>query len=116
MKIPKEAQEHIDGLNKYKENKNLETCNLIHIYSTNKFGAGKKGQSIGFIDSKLFYVWCFDFDKMEKVKLENKDELNFNRDGEVDIIRIFVDGSTLVRFKKKVKIGFGQSLNFSNIK
>lgn len=112
QKIPKEAQEHIDFLTTYKVNEKLDTCNLVHMYDSGEFGALPNGDSQGFVDSKLFDVWCYDFDKKEKCKREGKDMLWLQGKIPVDQIRIFADGSTLVRFKYKIKIGWEQALNF----
>ena len=37
------------------------------------------------------------------------------RDVRVDIIRVFADGSTMVRFCRTVRIGFGESLFFTQL-
>lgn len=118
MKIPAEAREHIKVLDTYEINDDLETCNLVHLYDRGEYGALEEGNSQGFVDSKMFDVWIFDFEAKQKRKLEFHDELWFPKyDGAspVEKIRIFADGSTLVRFSRKMKVGWGQSLQFDEL-
>lgn len=116
-RIPKEARENIELLTKcYKEVEELETCDLVHIYDTKIYGATQHGGSYnGYVDARMFTVWCFNFKDRQKCKLENKDQLYLG-DIVVDIVRIFADGSTMIRFKGTAKIGFGQSLDFEPVK
>lgn len=85
----------VGELDTYKENKDLEIFNIIHMYPTkNESGDGK--------DSLLFNVVIFNADTGEKRYLDGKIALIFRT--APSITKIFIDGSTLIDFARLVKL------------
>lgn len=96
MKYPKEVQACVNVLNEYKENKDLKSFNIIHMYPK------KIAYPNGYWDSKFFKLIAYNEELMEFRSFGKHDGLDICDNVPVDIIRIFADGSTLVRFKKYV--------------
>lgn len=85
----------VSELDTYKENKDLEIFNILHMYPTKEeSGDGK--------DSLLFNVVIFNADTGEKRYLESKIALIFRT--APSITKIFIDGSTLIDFARLVKL------------
>ncbi len=88
----------IDFLDEYEENPKLEEFHILHMYPK------ENAYPDGYHDSKFFDLVIFNYNTMEKRTLKHHDGLIFTNDVYLDIARIFVDGSTLLRFKNKVKL------------
>ena len=100
-----EIKKCIDFLDEYEENPVLEEFYILHMYPK------ENAYPDGYHDSKFFDLVIFDYTTMEKRTFEHHDELTFTNNVDLDIARIFVDGSTLLRFKNKVKFsGIFQSI------
>jgi hypothetical protein len=111
-KIPKESQKHIDFLSKYKINNKLEWFNIIHLY-------GKElAFPNGYYDSRFFKLVGFNTKTMEKRIFEHRDGLHFRDYIPIKMVRIYADGSTLIRFRKFVSstILWSQDIEFDKIK
>ena len=106
-KIKETIQYHIDYLSRYTEVENMEKCDILHLYNTKKYWADNDW----FYDAMMFDLWAYNTKTKQKIYLWEKDEI-MPYDCGIQMIRIFVDGSTLVRFKELVKIWWGQSMNF----
>lgn len=109
---PKEIQDQIDVLSTYEQVDNLETCDLLHLYDS---GENCGENNSGYWDSRHFTLWAFNFNLKKKINLGRHDGINMRDGAVVGIIRIFADGSTLVRFAKSVKIGWGQDIDFRGL-
>lgn len=105
MKYPKEVQEYVDFLSSYKENDELKEFDIFHLYPK------EIAFPNGCYDSRFFDLVGFNTKKHEKKCLGSKDGVNFyscsNKD--IDVLRIFADGSTLVKFRTPHKVGRGNS-------
>ena len=108
MKYPTVVQARIDILNIYLEDQSLELFHIIHMYP------GKLAYPTGYVDSRYFTLWGFNTDKMLKKNLGIHDGLDLNNilnphlSPKVNIIRIFADGSTLIKFLTPVKVSTTQ--------
>jgi hypothetical protein len=108
MKYSKVVQEHIDVLKKYTENENLEAFQIFHLYP------GKTAYPNGHHDSRWFELIGYNYKIKEFKKLGKHDGLTFLC--QPDIVRIFADGSTIIRFAIAVKIYDGQDIIIDEIK
>jgi len=100
--MDKKTRERIDFLNTgYKEIKTLSEFHILHLYP----GKGTAYPN-GYIDAKSFTLWAFNTNRMEKINLGEHDSLDFERDISVNMVRIFADGSTLIKFNQPVKVFF----------
>lgn len=105
MKYPPEVKERVDFLAKYKTNENLDTCHIMHLYG--------KGLAFpeGFFDSRFFTLVIYNTEKMEKREIPDRDGIDIEtRKSRVKMVRIFADGSTLVKFDNIVNIYVHQSV------
>jgi hypothetical protein len=102
MTIPKEVQERIDFLNKYTENKELNRFCIIHMYPK------EIAYPNGYYDAKFADIVGFYYDNdlkiREKRHLRQCDALSFDENVHIEEIRIFADGSTLIKFKHPVTV------------
>ena len=102
--MPKEVIPYINVLDEYEEVDNLTSINLIHMYPLGL------AYPDGYWDSQFFKVIAFSYEnpiQKQKCDLGRHDGLKFEDGVEVDIARIFADGSTLLRFKHPVTIEGG---------
>lgn len=100
---PEEVQKFIDFLDEYKVGK-PDKFHIFHLYPR------RLAYPEGFYDSRFFDLHCFNTDILEKHVIEDRDGLIFNDGVRVDIVRIFADGSTLIRFKHPVRISIFQAV------
>lgn len=116
-KLPEKVQKHIAHLDNYVENEELNQFYILHLYPK------KLAYPNGFYDSKWInivgYNWISKDDKitnMEKRDLGSRyDGIKFTENVKVDIVRIFADGSTLIRFKSPVFVsGWFQEIEFDS--
>lgn len=89
-------EKQLARLDKYTLNEDLQSFNLLHIYPTKK-----QAFPNGYYDSMFFDLHLFNTSLKEKTVIKNRDGLDFfdcfNND--MDMVRVFVDGSFLMRFK-----------------
>ena len=109
-KIPSDVQEYIDVLKKYTENIELKSFHIIHMY------AGDLAFPDGYYDSRFFNLIGYNIKTMEFRNLGKHDGLHLFDDVKVNIVRIFADGSTLIKFSDAVEIGFTQEANIYKVK
>ena len=100
MKYPPEVQEKINVLNAYKENDELESFNIIHMYPK------KLAYPTGYYDARYFELIAFNTSTMEKKSWGTHDAVFFENGIIVDRSIIFADGSTLIKFKNFGQITF----------
>ena len=99
MKYPKAVQPYADVLTKYAENNELKLFHILHMYP------GKLAYKNGYYDSKFFELIGYNTETMEFKNLGRHDELSFrDQNIQTDFVRIFVDGSTMIRFLEAVEI------------
>lgn len=105
MEYPKEVQEYVDFLSSYKENDKLIEFDIFHLYPK------ELAFPNGYYDSRFFDLVGFNTKKHEKKRLGSRDGLDFyscsNKD--IYILRIFADGSTLVKFQTPHEVDYGTS-------
>ena len=107
MKYPKEVQEQIAVLDTYAEDNSLKSFHILHLYP--------KGLAYphGYHDSRVFELWAFNYNTMTKINLGKHDGMVFNRGIQIDIARIFADGSTFLRFLRPIEVEFrSQAIQF----
>ena len=99
MRIGKKAKAYLDETyGMYTENDKLELFDILHLHDTGKCAIAKND---GYHDSRHFEVIGYNLKLRQSRKLGRHDSLNFTGDtSPVDMIRIFLDGSTMVKFKK----------------
>lgn len=105
MEYPPEVQKRVDFLARYKINENLDTCHIIHLYA--------EGLAFpdGWCDSQFFTLVIYDTKKMEKREIVGCDGVNIEtKKTHAKMVRIFADGSTMVKFDNVVKVGISQSV------
>lgn len=97
----KEALEIItNALNKYKVVKELNSFNILHMYDTKRDCINDMN---GFYDSRYFRVWCFNTNTFEKCNMGIHDGIDIIDDNiNIHIIKIFLDGATLIKFREFV--------------
>ena len=106
---PNEVEGFIDFLDEYTENDTLETCHIMHLHP--------KGLAYpnGYYDSQFFELVIYNTETMQKRNVGKRDGLVFYDNAHIDIMRIFADGSTMVRFSHAVKIDGFQAVHVSRV-
>lgn len=95
---PSEVQECIDQLKEYSVSSDLGRFNLIQMYPK------ELAYPHGYYDSRFFDLKGFNTELMQFRDLGIHDGMSFNPGVEIDICRIWADGSTLIRFVGFVEI------------
>ena len=94
MNYPKEVQEKLDVLKLYDLNTELTEYNIFHLYP--------KGLAYpdGYYGSRFFNLVGYNSKTREYREIRISDELDFSncKNQDVSMIKIFADGSTLIRF------------------
>lgn len=98
---PPEIRSKVAILKKYSINKDLLEFNCLHMYPQKGFAYPE-----GYIDSKFFQLWGFNFSTMEKKDLGLRDGIVSS--APMIATGIFADGSTYLRFQSKVNVLDGQ--------
>lgn len=103
-RIPKKVKEFIDKtLSVYIENESLELFDILHLYDTGKYGIVKDD---GYHDAKHFDLVGYNIELKQFRKLGRHDAIQLNSrhsvDCPIDSVRIFLDGSTLIKFKRPI--------------
>lgn len=102
ISYPEEVKEKIAVLDSYADDEREDEFDLLHIYPE------EIAYPEGYYDSRFFTLVGFNTKRMTKRNLGKHDGLTFRGEPSVDIVRIFVDGSTLIRFESVVKVGMFQ--------
>jgi len=107
MYYPKKVKKYIDFIeNSYAETKGLTEFNIMHLYPEETLAFPE-----GYEDSRFFRLIIFNSTTKRKRDLGRHDSVDFFGDYPVYRIRIFCDGSTIIKFKGFLKISFiGQAL------
>ena len=97
--VPAEVQERLAELEQsYRENRELQEFHIVHLYPEGL------AYPDGFHDSQFFRLVGFNTDSNERTDLGTHDGLRFESGVELDISRVFADGSTLLRFRGPVRV------------
>ena len=92
--------------NSYKENKQLESANIFHLYDT---GKECMIDNSGYHDSRHFKLVVFNTQTMEKRDLGTHDGIqDLSNNAVLDKIRVYADGSFIVTLKQPVKLSIYQ--------
>ena len=84
----------------YKDNESLNDADIIHIYDTELIGK----ENHGYTDSKIMNVVIYNTEKKERKDLGHKHSLFFSEYVNILAVRIFLDGSTMIRLSKLCSI------------
>jgi hypothetical protein len=107
-----DAIPYLEKLNKYEIDDDLTEFNVLHMYPR-RYVEGE-----GYVDSQFFDVHLYNWDTKpwKKRIIRNRDGLKFSQSVVTDIVRIYADGSTLIRFKPAASIdGIFQCLEIFGI-
>jgi hypothetical protein len=110
MRYPKAIQSKIDVLDTYSIDETLKSFHILHMYP------GKLAYPNGYYDSRFFTLWGFNLDYKKKRNLGTHDSIELwesetKNQAKVSLIRIFADGSTIVRFVAPVSLELGQAVS-----
>lgn len=103
--LPEELYPYYDVLKEYIEEETLNVFDIIHLYPS-----GELCYPNGYYDSQWFELIGYNTETMEFSNLgKHKDGLNFNMLATYGIpiiqrISIYLDGSTLIKFKTPIRI------------
>ena len=103
MSMPREAKKRLKVLDTYKVVDTMDYADVLHIYPTRRFGVTNNA----YYDSKIFNIWWFNIDTKEKMFTEWFDIVRL--DSLKAEVRVFVDGSILIRFRPMIKIPYTNS-------
>ena len=110
MAFPKEVTEHINILYDYAINEHLKSFHILHMYPK------EIAYPNGYYDSRFAEVIGFNCDLMEKRNLGKRDGVDFwmaDKNVEIMMIRIFADGSTMIKFFTPVTyVSLTQAITF----
>jgi len=91
-----------DIFDRYRSSKSLRKADIFHLYDT---GERCDENDSGYHDSRHFNLVAFNTRTMEKCDLGKYDGIqNLSEDKVVDLIRIYADGSTIIRFRTPVEV------------
>lgn len=109
------VQGHIDFLEEaYTDNPDLKSFHILHMYPERKMAYPD-----GYYDSRFFELIGFNTDTMERRSLGRHDSLDnrFEMEFKVTMIRVFVDGSTMVKLSSPATfMSMTQGITFQSIK
>ena len=106
--IPGEAQEIINSLKSdYTPNGDLDTFHIFHMYDTGEYGC----ENEGYADSMFFHLYGYNTDTMESSYIGRHDGIRIISGTQVDIVRIFADGSTLIRTNEECVVSSFQEVS-----
>ena len=92
-------KKHMDILDAYTEEKSLSEYDIIHIYPK------EQAYPDGYCDSKFFTCVFFNTITDEKRTTHNHDGIEFfNKSTDIRMIRVYVDGSIMIRFRDMKKL------------
>lgn len=93
---------------RYVTNEKLNQVNIFHLYDTGNLGLDNDG----FHDSRFAKVIGFNTITMEKRDFGDRDGIeSYLSNANVELIRIFIDGSFLIKFKFLVNVEVFQCLS-----
>lgn len=97
-----------ETFDRYTENEKLKEINIFHLYDTGKLGI----ENNGYYDSRFARVIGFNTITMEKRDFGERDGIqSYLSNANVELIRIFIDGSFLIVFKNLVSVDIFQCLS-----
>lgn len=97
LRLPREVWRYVDNIrDAYTNNPALKAWNIAHMYPEDI------AYPDGFHDARWFKLVVFNTETMERASLGKHDKIDI-WSGAVKDIRIFADGSTLVRFSQKME-------------
>lgn len=97
--------------NMYTENKNLQQADIFHLYDT---GEECIKENKGYHDSRMFNLIAFNTQTMEKRNCGFHDGLqSFNDNVNIYLVRIYADGSTMIRLHRPATISVFQCIELS---
>ena len=105
---PKAVLAQIDRLAQYEVNDNLDRCNIVHLYPSGL------AYPDGYVDSRFFELRMYNSENMQMRVYAPCDSLDFAEGVGVDMIRVFADGSTVVRFSSTVIVNVDQTVTVYN--
>lgn len=86
----------------YEAVENLKNADIFHLYDTKE--ECFKDNS-GYHDSRHFILWAFNTSTRKKCNLGKHDGIeNFSEENIINKIRVFADGSFMIRFENPVNI------------
>ena len=86
----------------------MKECNILHIYPKEACYPN------GYFDAKFFDLLVFNTLSMEKRSIEHRYGLRFY-DMNIDMARVFIDGSTLLRFHNFGRLLIGQDVAITGV-
>ena len=100
MEYPEEVLKHIKFLSEYKEDDGLTQFNILQLYPLGLCYPD------GYYDSRWFNLVAYNYLTGKMKNYGKHDGLKFDARNmpTVDIVRIFADGSTLIRFNEMCNI------------
>lgn len=104
MDYPDEVCVFVNFLKEYKFNESLDVCHILHMYP------GTLAYPNGYYDSRFFELVIYNTQTMEYRSIGKHDGIDISPDAQVRMVRIFADGSTMVRFDHAVRILAFQSV------
>lgn len=106
MIYPDEVQEYIDILDEYEINDNLKEFDIFHMYPR------EIAYPEGYYDSRFFDLIGYNTETMQKCSLGKHDSMVFGGNTKIRSVKIFMDGSTMIRMKE---ICIGLNLQAYNV-
>ena len=97
-KYPKAVKAQLSRLHLYEVNDNLDRCNIVHLYPSGL------AYPDGYVDSRFFELRMYNSENMQMRVYAPCDSLDIADGVGVKMIRIFADGSTLVKFASPVTV------------
>jgi hypothetical protein len=108
MEVPDEVKDYLDAIDKYTENRGLSCFDILHMYP------GEIAYPDGYYDSRFFRLVAFNTKTMQKREFGIHDSIDLWEGCAVKMIRIFLDGSTIIVFYSPVEnIGNNQAIQIA---
>lgn len=107
-KYPKAAKAALSRLHLYEVNDDLIECNIVHMYPSGL------AYPDGYVDSRFFELRMYNSENMQMRVYAPCDSLDIADGVGVKMIRIFADGSTVVRFSSTVIVNVDQTVTVYN--
>jgi len=104
--LPIEVQGYAKVLDNYKKSDSLEQFDIFHMYPGNICFPD------GYYDSRFFKLVGFNTKTMEKRDLGDHDSIDIELGVQVVMLRVFLDGSTLIKFDSLIEtVGITQAVS-----
>lgn len=92
---------------RYTEVEYQSEADIFHLYDT---GEECMKDNSGYHDSRHFILWTFNTKTMEKCNQGRHDSMTNSGNATVDIMRVYANGSFMIRFKGLVKMDIFQNV------